>query len=233
MKFIYTRKYALIDPFINWLPIYFFKIFNCNTFSIAYTSFRKMHLFWAALAAKSMFFKFLLRLGYQAGITCMVMKKGCTIALHNNLCKWVCKNMFCQYREILSRIYFTYLLINMSSHRFSGERISLKYWSCLSFFVSFSFILKLFFLLKIIILCSWEHFKSLPCPGNSFNWVAVGKQGRWKLILMTPNLFWKTFYFNFDQRGGITGYEWETWKKHLCHTCRYPEPFLSSYRFKT
>ena len=29
----YTRKYALTDPSVNWQPIYFFKFFNCNTFS--------------------------------------------------------------------------------------------------------------------------------------------------------------------------------------------------------
>ena len=31
---IYTRKYALIDHFVNWQPIYFFKFFNGNIFSI-------------------------------------------------------------------------------------------------------------------------------------------------------------------------------------------------------
>ena len=35
MKFAYTGKYALIDPFVNWQPIYFFKFFNCYTFSIS------------------------------------------------------------------------------------------------------------------------------------------------------------------------------------------------------
>ena len=63
MKFIYTRKYALIDPFVNWQPIYFFKFFICNTSFYFLVSSKIKCIYFEQLV--NMFFKFLLRLGYQ------------------------------------------------------------------------------------------------------------------------------------------------------------------------
>ena len=48
MKFIYTRKWALIQPFVNWQTIYFFKSVNFNTFLSSSFRQNQMHLFWAA-----------------------------------------------------------------------------------------------------------------------------------------------------------------------------------------
>ena len=47
-KFIYTRKGALIQPFVNWQTIYFFKSVNFNTFLSPSFRQNQMHLFWAA-----------------------------------------------------------------------------------------------------------------------------------------------------------------------------------------